>query len=314
VPEPEIAVVVASHERPLRLRWLLNALEEQTLSRERFEVVVCHDSGEETERLLREHPLGVRHVRLTPGTGGVGRQRNVAWREARAPWVAFTDDDCRPPAEWLERLLAACRPGAIVQGTTKPDPDELGLVRCTGWRSQDIDPPVLAAQGCNIAYPRAVLESLGGFDEGLEGGEDTELAARAVDAGAALVGAPDALTYHAIDVVPFLRTARAAWRFRDLPGIVRRHPRLREPYPLRIFWKPRHAWLGLAVAGVALARRRPWLLALALPWARAALPSYGSGPRGRARAVAELPRQAAVDLAEMGALAVGSVRQRSLLL
>ncbi|MCW3066919.1 MAG: hyaD, partial [Solirubrobacterales bacterium] len=237
---PEIAVAVASHGRPLRLRWLLNALEEQTLRD--FEVVVCHDSDEETEGLVREHPLAragvLRHVRLPPGTGSVGRQRNVAWREARADWVAFTDDDCRPPREWLERLLAACRaqPGgaAVVQGTTKPDPDELGLVRCTGWRSQDIDPPVPAAQGCNIAYPRALLEALAGFDESLEGGEDTELAARAAESGAPLAAAPDALTYHAIDVVPLVRTLRSAWRFRDLPGVVAHHPRLRDPYPLGI--------------------------------------------------------------------------------
>ena len=40
---PDLTVAVASHERPLRLRWLLNALEEQTLERARFEVVVCHD-------------------------------------------------------------------------------------------------------------------------------------------------------------------------------------------------------------------------------------------------------------------------------
>ena len=32
--QPEIAVVVPSHDRPVRLRWLLNALEEQTLPRE----------------------------------------------------------------------------------------------------------------------------------------------------------------------------------------------------------------------------------------------------------------------------------------
>ena len=37
---PEISVVVASHDRPLRLRWLLNALEEQTLERDRWEIVV----------------------------------------------------------------------------------------------------------------------------------------------------------------------------------------------------------------------------------------------------------------------------------
>ena len=35
-PTPEIAVVVPSHDRPLRLRWLLNALEEQTLDRSRW--------------------------------------------------------------------------------------------------------------------------------------------------------------------------------------------------------------------------------------------------------------------------------------
>ena len=35
-----VSVVVASHARHLRLRWLLNAFEEQTLAPERWEVVV----------------------------------------------------------------------------------------------------------------------------------------------------------------------------------------------------------------------------------------------------------------------------------
>ena len=39
--EPEISVALATRDRPVRLRWLLNALEEQTLARDRFEVVVC---------------------------------------------------------------------------------------------------------------------------------------------------------------------------------------------------------------------------------------------------------------------------------
>ena len=55
---PEIAVVVASHDRPLRLRWLLEALADQTLARDRFEVVVAHDSsGPETDQLLEDHAL-----------------------------------------------------------------------------------------------------------------------------------------------------------------------------------------------------------------------------------------------------------------
>src|SRR6266566_914650 len=127
--EPEVSVAVPSHDRPLRLRWLLNALEEQDLEPERWEVVVVHDSrGEETEHLLDRHPIAervtLRRQRLERGSGTAARQRNVAWRLAEAPLVAFTDDDCRPEPGWLRTLLeAAARDRrAIVQGTTRPDP------------------------------------------------------------------------------------------------------------------------------------------------------------------------------------------------
>ena len=81
-----------------------------------------------------------------------------------------------------------------------------------------------------------------------------------------------------------------------------------------IFWKRVHLWLPLAVAGVALSRRRAGLVLLTLPWAAHALPDYGPGPRGRLRAFGELPLVAALDAAEMAALAFGSVRHRTLFL
>ena len=59
------------------------------------------------------------------------------------------------------------------------------------------------------------------------------------------------------------------------------------------------------------ALRRPLL---AIPWASAALPSYGSGARGRVRAVSELPGQAVVDAVEVAGLAIGSARHRTLFL
>ena len=53
-----VSVVVASHGRHLRLRWLLNALEEQTLDRARWEVIVVHTYDDETAaRVLDSHPL-----------------------------------------------------------------------------------------------------------------------------------------------------------------------------------------------------------------------------------------------------------------
>src|SRR2546423_11019175 len=148
---PEISVVVPSHGRPVRLRWLLNALAEQTLARERFEVVVAHDSGPVTAELLHTHPVAPREIELPPC--GAAPKRNAGWRAARAPLVAFTDDDCRPPPEWLERALAAAprHPGAIVQGTTMPHPDE-GAPQAAPppTHTQRILAPAHAAPNCHI--------------------------------------------------------------------------------------------------------------------------------------------------------------------
>ena len=86
--------------------------------------------------------------RLEPGTGTPARHRNLGWRAARAPLVAFTDDDCRPEPDWLEVLLAAARrhPSAIVQGATRPDPFESELLQAIHARTQQIEPPSIFAR------------------------------------------------------------------------------------------------------------------------------------------------------------------------
>jgi Glycosyl transferase family 2 len=82
---PDVAVVVPSHDRPLRLRWLLNALEDQT--HHAFEVIVVHDSGDETEAVLRDHPLAragvLRHRRLDPGQSPPPSATRAGARRAR---------------------------------------------------------------------------------------------------------------------------------------------------------------------------------------------------------------------------------------
>jgi GT2 family glycosyltransferase len=321
VSGPSISVVVPSHDRPLRLRWLLNALEEQTLAREEWEVIVCHDSrGPETGVLLREHPLakaGLLRELTTPPGHGPAIKRNLAWRAAGADLIAFTDDDCRPPAEWLAGALAAARthPGAIVQGRTQPDPDELGVLHAgPRMRSQEIEPPVAWAQTCNIVYPRSVLEAVGGFDDELDWVEDFELACRARAAGAEYVGAPEMLTYHAVDEVSIRGVFRSAWRWRDLPGVVAAHPELaRSNAAYRYFWKPRHAGLALALAGAATRRPVVGVLA-AVPWALEAMPAYGPSVRGRIRAASELPVALALDVVEFAGMVAGSVRHRTVFL
>lgn len=321
---PEIAVVVPSHDRPLRLRWLLNALAEQTLDRERFEVVVGHDSGgPETAELLATHPLAeagvLRSVALEPGAAPPGRNRNAAWRQARAPVIAFTDDDCRPPPEWLERALEAAsrHPGAIVQGATQPDPAENNIGHYAPYvKTQSIRPPRPWAQACNIIYPLELLDRLDGFPEDMYVGEDTALAEAAQATGVSYVAAKEVITSHAIEESPLVLQARDAWRWRGLPLLLARHPRLRGEFPLYRFWKREHIWLPAAVAGIALQRRGSSLWgALAIPYVVHAAPKkYGPQPRARFRALLDLPGLAVIHAAEILSLAWGSIRHRSLFL
>jgi len=328
---PAITVVVPSHDRPLRLRWLLNALAAQTLDPERFEVIVAHDSrGPQTDALLAGHPLtaaGVlRSIAFPAGSAGPSVKRNAAWRAACAPVVLFTDDDCRPPATWLAAAQEAAQshPGAIVQGPTAIDPDELVVkLHAPHARTQEVvladGQPTVWAQTCNILYPASVLEACGGFDEVLPvaAGEDTDLAWRARAQGTPMVATPAMLTYHCVEPAALVARARESWRWQHLPYLTRKHPGIRRSYAGGgYFWKPQHLRVPyLLGAGALLARRRPLAaLACVLPWALPSLPAYGPGVRGRLRAVSELPAHAVLDVVEVAALARGSIRHRSLLL
>jgi len=315
-----VSVVVASHGRHLRLRWLLNALEEQSLG-EPWELVVVHDYDVATaERVLERHPLSaagvLRHLAIEPGKGSPARQRNLGWRAARGALVAFTDDDCRPERKWLERLVAAARslPGDIVQGATRPDPLEQAVLAAPHVRTLLIEPVGPFAQTCNILYPRALLERLEGFDERAVAGEDVELSLRARAEGARVSAAPDAVVYHAIEshTLPGILRQNLKWRY--LAYLVKRHPELRRQLTLRLFWDADHLRVTAAAIGLAGARRRRGMLALAAPYVLSSSRRRGRGRGARAVAVVEMPGQAVRQLAEVLGLAAGSVRHRTLVL
>jgi hypothetical protein len=306
-------VVAAS--RPLRLRWLLNALEEQTLPADHWELVVVHGFDAATaERFVSDHPLalGGRMRAIGPPAGGgpPARQRNAGWGAARAALVAFTDDDCRPEPDWLERLLArgGSEPGAVVQGATRPDPLEHDVFAAPHVHTLEVDPPGRFAQTCNILYRRELIERLGGFDERAIVGEDIDLSLRAQEAGVPLVGAPDAVVNHAVEAHTLPGFVRRNLRWRHLAYVVARHPRLRRDCALGVFWKRSHLTLLLALAGVSGARRVPLLALLAIPYLAPELGRRGARPVDVAVAVAEVPGRAANELAEVLAMAAGSAR------
>jgi GT2 family glycosyltransferase len=312
--------VVASHARRLRLRWLLNALEEQTCERA-WEVIVVHDYDAETaRRVIEDHPLTragrLSHLAIEPGTGSPSRQRNIGWRAARAPLIAFTDDDCRPEPGWLAGLLAETD-GAettVVQGRTRPDPFERAVLDAPHVRTLDIDPVNPYRQTCNMLYPRALLERLGGFDELAVSGEDVGLSLRAEAAGAAIVAAPEAIVNHAIESHTLPGIMRQNLKWRHLAYLVKTHPEFRRELTAGLFWDREHLLVSLALAGLAAARRDRRALLLTAPFLVRAMRRRGRRPAALALAGAELPGLALRQSAEVAGLAAGSVRHRTVVL
>jgi GT2 family glycosyltransferase len=309
-PPPEASAVVATRNRAARLRALLDSLSRQ--EGVRYEVVVVDDgSTDETPQVVAD--AGVVSV-CHEEPQGPAAARNAGWRAARAPLVCFVDDDCVAEPGWLASLVATHRddPGAVIQGRTEPHPDEIHKHSAFS-RSMLVDGPNLWFQTCNIAYPRELLERLGGFDETFRypAGEDTDLAWRAKRAGAPTRYEDAARVLHAVHTLGAVKIARGARRWEDTVLCVKRYPELRADYPMGVFWKPAHQRLTFAALGLALARRTRGLsLLAAIPYVTYYRAQHGSYPG----TVASMPAHVLVDGAEVLVMIRGSVRYRTFVL
>lgn len=313
---PRVSVVVSTYERPHRLAKLLRALRAQTLGHDEFEVIVVDNgSGPATAEVLCAEQTGgelpLRTVRH-PETLGPAGGRNSGLRLARSELVAFTDDDCVPAAGWLRAGLAAAarHPGAILQGRTEPDPEELGAPRLIS-RTVSITGASPQYETCNIFYPRALLEQLGGFDEsfGLRpAGEDTELAWRAIGAGAEVMFAPDALVHHAVARMGWVGTLRDATRWGACARLFALQPGARAILYRGVFW---NVWHYLLVRSLVALLAPPWLRRAILVRHLRALKERGrlAGAGGWAAGYLAL-----YDLLETLSLLCGAIRHRTLVL
>jgi GT2 family glycosyltransferase len=184
------------------------------------QLLVVDSASVSPEVALTAERLGARVLRADQP--GASIARNLGWRATDSPIVAFTDDDCRPAAGWLDALTAAFLDPAIgfVYGAVSPLGDGVPLSVTTAT-----DPRVLTAgdvraidafgHGANLAVRHLALQSVGGWEPRLgagtklRGGEDADLALRLLRAGWSGVFEPSA------------RVAHATWRDRrrSLPAV-----------------------------------------------------------------------------------------------
>jgi GT2 family glycosyltransferase len=329
VVTPRVSVVVSTYNRADSLPQLIAALENQE-GVQPFEAVIVDDcSTDRTPEALRELVQRTRfplRVLQTSVNSGPATGRNLGWRAARAPLIAFTDDDCRPDPAWLVRLIAALERADVVQGQTRVDPVELGGVGPFA-RVQVIEEWSGLFECCNVGYRREVLERIGGFDESFPRpfGEDVDLGWRAVELGASVAWAPEVLVVHDVETSGNRLRDWALW-MKDIRRrvyaalMVKKHPGLRTQLHRRWFYKPHHprtlaALVGLGIIATGPSGRLRWLAAAAsiAPWLhyRAVVDPR---PARRRNYPVVLPLTFIGDAADVGVMLVGSIRFRTILL
>jgi hypothetical protein len=236
----------------------------------------------------------------------------------RAPFVAFTDDDCLPTAGWLEAMRGAAETADVVQGHTSPDPEGR---RTSPWdRSVHVWAPTPFYETCNLVVRRALFEQLGGFDangsvighrSARPFGEDAELGWRARVAGASIAFEDTAIVHHRWLPGRYFDWLSERRQLANFPALARRSTDVADVLWHRVFLTRATAAFDLAlvatVAGVLT--RRP-LLAVAggLPWLGLRWPE--ARRRGGRPMPVPLMQLGLGDLVGMVSLLEGSIRHR----
>lgn len=190
-----LAVVVCSRDRPEQLRECLRAVTNQA-----GDDLVVIDSASATSAVADvAREAGVRCIRAD--IPGLAHARNVAMRATSAEVVAFTDDDCRPEADWASTVAAQFDAaagdddgtrlgfvvGRVVDAGEGP-PVSVVLDAFPRSYGKDDDPSHIG-HGANLAVSRGCWDALGGFDDmlgvgsDLRSGEDTDFLWRALRDG-----------------------------------------------------------------------------------------------------------------------------------
>jgi len=175
-------------------------------------------------------------VRLDVFPAGLAHARNRGLLAARAPLVAFVDDDEVVDAKWVAAIVEGFEhpeAPAAVFGPIAPR-DDRGLPYCRydgGGTFRVIrpgTPPWRVGTGGNMAFRRDALLDVGGFDPlfGLgsvsRSAEETELIQRLLESGRSLAWSPDVVVYHPTKTEAERLRSRFPYAY-GLGKVMRRH-------------------------------------------------------------------------------------------
>jgi O-antigen biosynthesis protein len=165
---PKVSVVVASYNGASTLKLCLDSL--QRLSYSDYEIILVDDGSTDNTSEVAKTYEKVRYIRQD--NLGLSAARNTGIAAALGEIIAFTDSDCRVDEDWLyyliDDLLHSDFAGigghnflppedSAVAATVMASPGGPAHVLLTDREAEHIP-------GCNMAFFKWALESIGGFD------------------------------------------------------------------------------------------------------------------------------------------------------
>lgn len=201
---PAVSVIVAFYNRRDEVSICLESIMAQELPTGAGIEIVAVDNGstDGTRQLLTEYPVRI----VDCSVRGPAAARNAGVRAARAPIVAMTDSDCVTEPGWLTSLIEPFSDPEVLGAGGRIDALSVDTgVALFAEKTQILNqgklfsgvfcfPPFFAT--ANAAYRRDIFEKVGGFDENLRVGEDSDLTWRVLDLGGRIAYCPGAVVRH----------------------------------------------------------------------------------------------------------------------
>lgn len=205
-----ISLVVTTRNRSARLAETLSHWADLESPDDGWQlVVVDNGSTDDTRSVLEAHRKGLPVEILSEPKPGSGRGRNAGWRAASGEIVAFTDDDCYPAPDFLQAVLRAfdedASLGFVGGRVLLHDPADYPITIQTSEKHRRFVPgqfmPAGFIHGANLAFRRATLEAISGYDPNLGAGtpfcgDDIDAQCRALIGGYHGAYDPRIVVYH----------------------------------------------------------------------------------------------------------------------
>lgn len=200
---PLISVIIPTYHDWDRLQLCLNALSNQTLSEDKFEIIVVNNDPDDIAPEILDIPSNAKIINESkPGSYAA---RNKAVREAQGTFLAFTDSDCIPDKNWLFNALqifsykSVSRIGGKVsvfcENKEKRTPAELFDLIFAFQQKKAVNKLGYSVTA-NLIVRREDFLQVGYFNEKLFSGGDHEWNMRAKEKGMSIIYAPNVIVNH----------------------------------------------------------------------------------------------------------------------